>query len=168
MTCVAFDGVTVAAESLSVGSYGFMGRATKIWNLPRTGVYHANIVGGAGDYGRVTQLVRYLQANPHVTVDTLDVSALSGFNPNDVGIMWVRQLRPDSPPEIWALDGSVMTLRPLRPFYAIGSGCDFATTAMYLGRSAEQAVRIACEFINNCGGEIQTISLKDAWACSAI
>lgn len=168
MTCVAFDGVTVAAESLSVTSYGLTGRATKVWNLPRLGVHHANIVGGAGDYGRVTQLVRYLQANPHIAVDTLDLSALSGFNASDVSFMWIRQLQPDSPPEIWALDGPVMTLRPMRPFFAIGSGCDFATTAMYLGRSAEQAVLLACSFINNCDGPIQAISLKDAWACSAI
>lgn len=168
MSCIAFDGVTVAAESLSATSYGFTGRVTKVWNLPRLGVHHVNVVGGAGDYGRVTQLVRYLQANPHITVDTLDTSSLPGFNHNDVSIMWIRQLQPDSPPEIWALDGPVMTLRPMRPFFAIGSGCDFATAAMYLGRSAEQAVRIACSFLNNCGGEIQTISLKDAWACSAI
>ncbi len=39
-------------------------------------------------------------------------------------------------------------------FHALGSGRDFALAAMYLGKSALEAVEVACEFDGYSGGEI--------------
>lgn len=45
---------------------------------------------------------------------------------------------------------------------AIGSGTDLAVGAMEAGASPESAVKIACRRHNGCGGEIITLSLKNA------
>lgn len=45
------------------------------------------------------------------------------------------------------------------PFYAEGSGADFAIGAMEMGASAEQAVQAAIKHSANCGGKIQTVKL---------
>ena len=37
--------------------------------------------------------------------------------------------------------------------YAIGSGCQYAMAAMYLGKSAKEAVDVAKEFDESCGGK---------------
>ena len=45
------------------------------------------------------------------------------------------------------------------PFMAGGSGADFAAGAMAAGASAEEAVRLACQHMNFCGGPILTFSV---------
>jgi 20S proteasome alpha/beta subunit len=42
------------------------------------------------------------------------------------------------------------------PFYAIGSGSDYARGAMAMGATAEEAVRIAAEYDTSTGGKIRT------------
>lgn len=42
---------------------------------------------------------------------------------------------------------------------AFGSGRDFAEAAMYLGRSAEEGVRVARHFQTDCGNGIDTLTL---------
>ena len=43
--------------------------------------------------------------------------------------------------------------------YTIGSGCDYATAAMYCGKTAVEAVEIACLFDPNCGNGIDMLRL---------
>lgn len=161
MTCVAFDGQSLAADSLSTMNYGFAGVAQKLWVLP--GRSHGiNVIGGAGDYGHVVRAARFLAlAGMHPA--QVDLANVPGFKSDDVSLLWVHQATRRSVPEIWVTDGGVFTPRTKWPFFAIGNGCDFATTAMYLGRSAEQGVRTACNFLSNCGGDVQVIHLKDVW-----
>lgn len=44
--------------------------------------------------------------------------------------------------------------------WAIGSGRDFAMAAMHLGRSAPQAVQVACDLCNDCGGGVDSVRLS--------
>lgn len=44
-------------------------------------------------------------------------------------------------------------------FIAIGSGSDFATAAMHLGKSAREAAEIACLFSTCCGNGIDELAL---------
>jgi hypothetical protein len=44
-------------------------------------------------------------------------------------------------------------------FFAIGGGCDFAITAMYLGKNAVEAVQITCELDTGCGNGIDSLTL---------
>ena len=43
-------------------------------------------------------------------------------------------------------------------FAAWGSGRDFALTAMHLGKSAREAVEIACLFENGCGNGVDVLT----------
>ena len=45
------------------------------------------------------------------------------------------------------------------PRYSLGSGRDFAEAAMYLGKTAREAVDIACIFQSDCGNGINEIVL---------
>lgn len=47
-------------------------------------------------------------------------------------------------------------------FIAIGCGSDFATAAMHCGKSAREAVEIACLYSTNCGNGIDEIALEVA------
>lgn len=44
--------------------------------------------------------------------------------------------------------------------YAIGSGCEYAVAAMYLGCNAYQAVAVACKFDTLCGMGIDTLAVN--------
>ena len=44
-------------------------------------------------------------------------------------------------------------------FYAIGSGCEFATGAMEMGATAEEAVQVAIKHSTSCGGPINVLRL---------
>lgn len=43
--------------------------------------------------------------------------------------------------------------------FAIGSGCDFALAAMFLGKTAFEAVEIASRFDRHCGGGVDWMTL---------
>jgi len=45
------------------------------------------------------------------------------------------------------------------PYFAVGSGQQFATAAMYMGATAEEAVKVAMALDPNTGGDIQTLKL---------
>ncbi|MER9390093.1 hypothetical protein [Mesorhizobium sp. M0435] len=46
------------------------------------------------------------------------------------------------------------------PFFAIGSGTEFALGPLHAGRTAEEAVRIASEYDSLTGGPIHTAKLS--------
>lgn len=46
------------------------------------------------------------------------------------------------------------------PFFAIGGGCDFAITAMHLGKDAVEAVEITCQLDTSCGNGIDFLRLE--------
>lgn len=50
----------------------------------------------------------------------------------------------------------VNTLLPIEAPYAIGSGMQFATAVMSIGKTAKQAVEVACKWDLNSGGLVQS------------
>lgn len=45
--------------------------------------------------------------------------------------------------------------------YSIGSGGEYADAAMYLGKTAREAVEVACALDPNCGNGIDTLTLRE-------
>lgn len=43
---------------------------------------------------------------------------------------------------------------------AVGSGCDFAYGALYMGANARQAVEAAIKYCPSCGGEVVSLRLE--------
>ena len=62
---------------------------------------------------------------------------------------------------VWRWDSHLMPYREFSPFYVDGSGGDVALGAMAFGASAEEAVRVCCEFHAFCGGDVTVLRLHE-------
>ena len=92
-------------------------------------------------------------------------------------VEWVRKGRPDAErpkcePDSFTgilieasgryrLDSKLYPLKLMEPFHAVGSGRDFAMAAMHLGRSAKEAVGLACYYDVYTSGTITEVSLEE-------
>lgn len=137
MTTIAWDGKTLAADTLSTGT--FNRRVTKIWEL-RPGVYF----GGCGFYSDVYEVMVWLKYRKQE-----DIPEVKEF----VGILIEKG-------KAYRIEENLVEFPILEDYHAIGSGASFAITAMYLGLSAEQAVDIASKFDEATGGYVMTISVS--------
>lgn len=141
MTTVAWDGTTLASDSLAVDPWGLTSRADKIFE--GTGF----ILGFAGPHGPIINWWRKIQ--------TMPVSWIIEHGYTD----YEREHNAPSmilvtPHKAYKLDGPVF-LEIEAPYHAIGSGRDFAIAAMHLGKTAEEAVMIASHFDNNTDSRVQ-------------
>lgn len=59
----------------------------------------------------------------------------------------------------FVIESTLFPIRIIEPFFAIGSGRDYAMAAMRCGRSAREAVEIACEFDIYSSAPITEVSL---------
>lgn len=144
MTTVAFDGKTMAADTLATDNWGLREKTLeKIW---------ANkflLIGCAGESGQIS---RWLV---NLTIDTdIDDLLANGYAPynkdsNDPALMVVCRLSG----KVYRHAGGAFRPTKYQQF-AIGSGRDFAMAAMHLGKSAKEAVEVAMHFDINTGGEV--------------
>ena len=137
MTVIAWDGHTLAADKRMTCA----GRATTTRKL--YGV-NGKIVAFSGDADGGMELLAWFSngADP-------EKFPARGRHEKD----WTLLVVVDK-------DGLVFYERtpyPIRcedPFWACGSGRDYALAAMYLGKSAREAVDVACHFDTGCGNGI--------------
>jgi len=142
MTVVAYDGRSLAADKQSVCG-GRCSTTTKIWRL-----------------------------------DTGEVAAITGMQA--MGQMLVEWYKQGADPATWPIPDSeendcvrlivadvsgckfyeqAIPLAVEDAFGAWGSGADFAVTAMYLGKSAREAVELTCLFAVGCGNGVDAFDL---------
>jgi hypothetical protein len=137
MTTIAWDGKTLAGDTLATGT--FNRRVVKIWEL-RPGVYF----GGCGLHSEVFEVKEWLRYEKRE--ERPEVKEC-------VGIL-IRNGKA------YRIEENLMEVPIIEDFHAVGSGACFAITAMYLGCNAEQAVDIASKFDEATGGDIMTISVS--------
>ena len=138
MTTIAWDGKTLAADTLITENGKRVGRCEKIGN-----------VGGVlfGVSGGVEWLAAFRG---------WFLGGMSGDRP-------AMKSGDNIAQAIVIHDGRVLSLVPdgwdvmKAPYYAVGSGCDLALGAMALGHTAEEAVRAACMIDVYSGGEITVL-----------
>lgn len=144
MTTIAWDGKTMAADTLGTDHWGLKEKTLeKIW---------ANkylLIGGAGESGQILSWLVDL------TIDTsIDDILKDGYKHYE---------KDKNEPHLLVVDR--LTLRAYRhvgarfipihrEFFAIGSGRDYALMAMHLGKTAVEAVELAKVFDNGTGGEV--------------
>ena len=141
MTTVAFDGKTMAADTL----------ATDVWGMKE--VQNGKIqlgkdflIGFAGETG---QVMRWWKSVSHMYLEEL---LEAGYVPYDKDT--------NDPSIVIGANGGCyrhvagLFLPTSRQFHAVGSGRDYALAAMHLGRDAYHAVAVARDFDNNTGGDI--------------
>jgi len=143
MTCVAWDGKTLAADKRAVNS-GMIFTVTKIFKV------RGRLVAASGDFDRVNESVAWFAAG----ADPAKMPPYARDNSDFVAMLVIEK---DG--TILKYERSAVPFKIESPFYAIGSGRDYAMAAMHLGHSAMEAVEVACALDSGCGNGIDTLTL---------
>lgn len=147
MTVIAWDGMSIAADKRALNEYRPI-TVTKLFRVPDGSAILA--VSGELSYGMV--LVGWYSAGadpekwPHFQRDKDEWVALICVKKDGL----YRYERTPIPHKIHD------------PFYAVGSGRDYALAAMYLGKSAKEAVEVTNALSAACGNGVDVMSLEDA------
>lgn len=141
MTVIAWDGKTLAADKQST-----------FCNLPRrtTKVHRAkdgSLLGAAG----TTALC-------HALREWYDGGCVKADFPDTKNETSMLVIRPDG--QVLLYDGHATPIPIEDAFTAIGCGRDYAIAAMHLGRTAREAVEVACIFDTCCGKGIDELHLN--------
>ena len=152
MSVIAWDGKTLAADKRSVCS-GIAATTTKIRRIVHdgctTGSGTSEVLAWTGDQDAGEMLAKWYS-------DGADPEKWPEF-PKDKD-MWCRLIVADGNGARF-YERMPIAVRVEDAFMAWGSGRDFALAAMYLGKSAREAVKIACVFDTGCGNGIDAFEL---------
>lgn len=64
--------------------------------------------------------------------------------------------------EMWSYEKTPYPIKFPPQKYAMGSGRDFALAAMHLGKTAQEAVEVACIFDSGCGNGVDVFTHQQA------
>lgn len=145
MTTIAYDGQCLAADTQCHADGMRLGLVQKIWRLA-----DGRLFGACGDNSACEATYAWLHAGGH-PADKPTLKTEQGFN----GLL----IALDG--QVTFLDPELVPLTIVAPWYALGSGREFAMGALAAGKSAPEAVRIALQFDIYSGGPIDTLVLKD-------
>ena len=141
MTTVAYDGIIMAADTQTTDGYGLKGGYTKL---------HAGrcwIAGFSGQTGLAKRFIlEHGDDKPHQLLSTV----FNDVYKDDLSVLLVAGEKP------YILTQGVFIEVDSKQ-HAIGSGRDYALMAMRLGKTAEEAVRLASEFDVHTGSEVMTL-----------
>jgi 20S proteasome alpha/beta subunit len=144
MTCIAWDGKTLAADKRATG--GTLTRVTKIFRTK-----DGRLMGASGDGSYARELMAWAEAG-------------------EVPAAWPASAdKSEAELMVIGLDGEIriyyhrpFALKPEDGRFAMGSGGAYAMTAMHLGYGAARAVEVASELTDSCGDGVDTLALEVA------
>lgn len=139
MTTIAWDGTTLAGDTLSV-TYNLRRAACKVWRLADGRLY-----GGSGEYQGILAVKQWLE----------DGEPRGEKEPklDDFSAMVI-----DQEGQCFRLESQLIYMPVSEPYHAVGTGRDFALTAMLLGKNAREAVEIAALFDVYTGEKVETVT----------
>lgn len=141
MTILAWDGITLAADKRAI-SDGLSCTVTKIMRLS-----DGRLFGGCGDLSFCLAMKDWIEQGskfetfPAAQRDKDDWQGCVLVDEHGLGVF----------------ERTPSLIRFEDPFYACGSGRDYALAAMHLGKSAEEAVKIASLFEVGCGNGVDSL-----------
>lgn len=142
MTVIAWDGRTLAADKRNT-CVGNPSTVTKIFKIEGVG-----LVGFAGDADHALCLLHWFR-NDMVMADYPKVMESSNAS----------ALLIDTAGQAWSYAKLAHPQRIEDRFCAMGAGRDYALAAMHLGKTAREAVEVACALDVFCGNGIDTLEL---------
>lgn len=148
MTTVAYDGTTMACDTLATDNWGMKEfRDIKI----NRGIDW--IVGSAGETGQIYRWLSKVR-NTRTAEELINIYGYEDYSKdvNDPALLLVCADGVFRHAGGWFVECH-------RGYHAIGSGRDYALAAMALGKSAKEAVALAMQFDNGTGGEIVEVKL---------
>lgn len=143
MTILAWDGTTLAADKRM--SYG--GHHNTVTKIFRAGDF---IVGIAGWPHMIGALLRWLEKPNRDPRD---------FPQSSVDEQKIYALAISKDGRVWKFENSPWPMQIHDRHVTSGSGRDYARMAMHLGKTAREAVELTCEFDENCGNGVDTLTL---------
>ncbi|MBJ8796719.1 hypothetical protein I5398_11830 [Citrobacter freundii] len=156
MTTIAWDGKTLAADSQSTsGSMISSLRERKIYHPPIPTAWKLNgqdvrAIGVSGDCGSELVLIDCLKEGMTYKAEMPEVYGFTAMVITDDRQCYL----------IFKSEGKKQATVCLQPNqYAIGSGNEIARTAMALGKTAQEAVQVACELDVYSGGDVVTFTI---------
>jgi ATP-dependent protease HslVU (ClpYQ) peptidase subunit len=143
MTVIAWDSVTLAADRQANAS-GAIYQVTKIFRVGDT------LVGLSGDFSHALMMLDWLRTNGNVANFPAPIGEDKGF---------LLVIHRDG--RIQRYEYSPFPLLVEEKRHANGSGREFALAAMHCGRTAVEAVEVACALSCDCGLGIDTLTFED-------
>ena len=132
MTVIAWDGIALAADRRAVNC----GLARTVCKIERV---NGMLIGMSGDHGAAAEMLKWFASGGDFPAKARDdIATLLVVDHSGV------HLYTTGPEPMNVLDRHM----------AIGSGRDYALMAMHLGKSAKEAVELACLFDINCGNGV--------------
>lgn len=144
MTVIAWDGKTLAADKRTTLS----GVPITTSKLGRAG---GLMYGCAGSSAPCREIGEWIESG-------MDPAKIPSFQRDERDS--VNALIIDNGVVCLLQNGPVLIRTEMKQM-AIGSGGDFAVAAMHLGKTAREAVEIACLFDVNCGNGVDTMCVVD-------
>lgn len=145
MTCIAYDGRMMAADTM--GCNGML--KMPIQKLYRTDSF---VLGGSGSAHHIQQFFRRVKDMDIAQILELGYPDYDDEK-NDPGMIVVGR---HAPQHAWYLSGASF-MKIERKFHAIGSGRDFALAFMSTGKTAQEAVEQTLQFDSGSGGPVDVV-----------
>jgi 20S proteasome alpha/beta subunit len=146
MTTICWDGTTLAADKRATNG-GLIFTVTKIFRV------RGCLVSAAGDFDRIMESIAWFADG----ADPAKLPPHHRSNDDYVGLLviWPNGL-------IEKYERGPVPYKIESPFFAVGSGRDFAMAAMHLGKTAVEAVEVAMALDAGTGNGIDTLTLEIA------
>lgn len=145
MTVIAWDGECLAADKRMLAGDTAQS-TTKLFRLP-----DGALVGITGDFCFGLEMVEWLKAGADPATFRSEWR-----DPSKGGCVLV--VRPDR--QVVSYESSPIPIPFSHSFCATGSGSLGALVALACGRSASEAVALACMFSSGCGNGVDTLRLE--------
>ena len=139
MTVIAWDGKTLAADKRATNN----GRATTVTKLFRHGEYRLAV---SGELVKGLEMIEWLRGGAAP-------EKLPAFQKTS-DFVAVLRIGPDG---AYLYENSHIPFKIEEPFYAMGSGRDFALMALHLGSPAARAVELTNELDTTCGNGVDVM-----------
>lgn len=142
MTCIAWDGQTLAADRLS--SFGSKSTTTKIHKV------YGSLIGSAGVSVHCAAMIEWFRGG---RVE----DKFPAFQKDHATSVDVICIEPNG--KIHVFQTSHVPILIEDKVMSFGSGSNYALAAMYLGKTASEAVEVAIALDSGCGNGVDTLTL---------